>query len=126
LLDSVSILSKPEYSEEFFDLCKYKTDSLVGKTLYLGYKLTLSTTEIPFNTNVVIDISDNNGKPLVYQYICLNWLKLHYSGESQNFFNGMLIHKIPPEAATFKSYLWNLHKVPFSVKGSLYLFQLTK
>jgi hypothetical protein len=124
LLDSLCLSSPLEVNGEYLDLCQYKTDSLLGKTLYLGYKLNFSTAMAPFNSRVVIDVCDKDGKSLVYEYICLNWLKLHYSGKEQNFINGMLIHKIPPEAASIKSYIWNLDKATYLVKGSVYLFSL--
>jgi hypothetical protein len=124
LLDSLSVSTPAEIKDEYFDLCTFSADSLRGKTLYLGYKLTFSTAEAPFNTRVVIDVGDKDGKSLAYEYISLNWLKLHYEGNSTNFINGMLIHKLPPEAVSIKSYIWNLDKAPYSVKGNVYLFNL--
>jgi hypothetical protein len=124
LFDSLSISTPAGMKEEYFDLCTYQADSLHGKTLYLGYRLNFSSAEVPFNTRVVIDVSDKDGKSLAYEYISLNWLKLHYEGNSTNFINGMLIHKLPPEAVSIKSYIWNLDKVPYLVKGSVYLFSL--
>jgi hypothetical protein len=124
LLKTQTIATPAGMSGEYFDLCNLNADSLSGKTLYLGYKLCFSSAMAPFNTRVVIDMAGKDGKSLSYQYISLNWLKLHYQGEPNNFVNGMLIHKIPPEAASIKSYVWNLDKVAYSVKGSIYLFEL--
>ncbi len=124
LLDSLSVFTPTEITGEYFDLYSFKADSLRGKTLYVGYKLTFSTAVAPFNTRVVIDVADKDGKSLAYEYISLNWLKLHYEGNSTNFINGMLIHKLPPEAVSIKSYIWNLEKATYSVKGNVYLFKL--
>jgi hypothetical protein len=124
LIDSILVSSNFSNTEEYFNLFETKTDSLNGKTLYLGYKLNISSCVAPFNAHIIIDVQDKNGKGLYYQNIRLNWLKLHYAGDKINFINGMLIHKLPPEAASLKSYIWNIDKAPYEVSGNLYLYEL--
>ncbi len=119
--DVAAATKKPQ---EYLNLTETDVDSLAGKTLYMGYKLSINTAAAPFNARVVIDICDSNGKSLTYEYISLNWLKLHYQSPDINFLNGMLIPKLPPEAAKIKTYIWNLSKVPFSVKGKVFLFEM--
>ncbi len=124
LLYSAEIPKADNFNGEFFDISRIKTDSLIGKTLYVGYKLSFQTLAVPFNTRLVIDVSDSAGKGLVYQYISLNWLKLHYTGPGLNLVNGMLVHKLPPEAATLKTYLWNINKIPYSVSGNIFVYEM--
>jgi len=124
LLDSLAVSTPATFNGEYFNLVEAKAGSLRGKMLYMGYRLTFASAATPFNTRIVIDIGDNNGKSLAYEYISLNWLKLHYTGDGQNFINGMLIHQIPPQAATIKSYIWNLDKTDYTMKGKIYLFEM--
>ncbi|MEI6124814.1 MAG: hypothetical protein WCQ95_14440 [Bacteroidota bacterium] len=124
LLKTLPVNSKTNIRSEYFNIDEFKTDSLVGKTLYLGYKLNFATPAVPFNTRLVIDVSDKDSKNIAYQYISLNWLKLYYKGDNNNFVNGMLVHKLPPEASSIKTYVWNIDTVPYAVSGTFFVYEL--
>lgn len=114
--------TKDEFSEEFFNLIELKADSLTGKLLYVGFKFTIKSDEVPFDTWIVTDVADKNNKSLIYKFIKLNCMKLNYDGSTNNFINGYYLNKLPGDAFKITSYVWNIHKKPYSLNGECFIY----
>ena len=76
------------------------------------------------DARIVIDVSDSSHNNLSYQYLCLNWIRLRYNATGAILLNGMLVHQLPPQAATIKTYLWNLRKKPYKLKGEFSVYEM--
>lgn len=124
LLDTILVTSTGITNKEFLNIAEIRTDSLINKSLYLGYRLSFSTAAIPFNSKIFIDLTGNHGEKISEQYISLNWLKLKYSGDKTNFINGLLIRQVAPGVKTIKTYVRNYDKTSYNVTGVFYLFEM--
>ena len=116
LISEIKSNSIMNTKEEFYSLAEGKVDTLKGKTLYFGYKLTLESTTVPFYSWIVVTVLDKQGKQLRYEFIALNWLKGSWNGENDNFINGTFVYKLPPNADKYITYIWNINKVGYSLK----------
>jgi hypothetical protein len=54
-----------------------------------------------------------------YEYIQFNWLRNFWDGTPNNFNNCMLVYKVPPEAAEYTVYIWNIDKSEFDINGGI-------
>ena len=119
-----NINTDSEISDEFVNLIEKNVDSLKGSLLYIGYKLTINTAEVPFDTWIVTEVRNKEDKSIVYKFIKLNCLKLHYDGSENNFINGLYINKLPEDADKIISYVWNVNKKTYSLSGDLYVYKV--
>ena len=124
LLKTVAVAAPENAGDEFFTLGQFNADSLHGKTLFFGYKLSIASAAVPFDARIVIDVSDSSHNNLSYQYLCLNWIRLRYNATGAILLNGMLVHQLPPQASTIKTYLWNLRKKPYKLKGEFSVYEM--
>ena len=123
LIDTKNIDAKSEISDEFYGFYDKKIDSLEGNLLYIGYKFTVGSDAAPFISNIVLEVSDEKGQNILYRAINLNWLRLNYDGTLNNFINGLYI-KLPANAYKISSYLWDINKKPFNIKGNCYIYKV--
>lgn len=126
LLDSVAnIYSKGVVNDESFNVWSGKADTLINRSLYIGFYLTLYSPQKPFNTHLVVSVNDKNSNNIRYETIKLDWLKKQWDGKQNNFVNSMLLHNLPNNSHSITVYLWNIEKAPFSIaNGSCYVYQL--
>ncbi|MFA4851519.1 MAG: hypothetical protein WC599_03270 [Bacteroidales bacterium] len=124
LIDKKSADANGEISGEFYNVYEQTIDSLTGNLLYIGYKLTINSDAAPFNSRIVTEIRDEKDQKIIYKSINLNGLKLNYDGTLNNFINGFYINKLPANAHKIISYIWDIDKKPYSVKGSCYLYKV--
>jgi hypothetical protein len=114
-----SLQSVSNNSAEFVILAEGPADSLRNKSLKIDIALSLLSVHKPFNSRVVFDAWDNQQKSLGSEYIQFNWLRNSWDGSYRNFTNCMLAFKIPPEASTFRIYIWNIDKTQYSITDGL-------
>ncbi len=100
---------------EYFEFAKGPIDSLAGKTLYCHYNLRLISDQKPFHGWIVTTVFDKDRNVLRYEYIPFDWYRTIWN-DGRPFINGMLVHEIPSDAATYVTYIWNIKKIPFIVK----------
>jgi len=124
LLDSISIDTKSNSIEEFYNFYEKSADSLKGELLYIGYKFTIKSNSVPFDAWIVMETRDNDDKKIAYKSIYLNDLKLKYDGTKDNFINGFYINKISLNTKKIISYLWNIDKKPYNIEGKCYLYKV--
>lgn len=106
-------------NQEYFDFFKNENvgNSLKEKAVLLKFDFKLKSSAIPFNARLVIDLSDENGKNLFYDYFPLGWTKTEWDG---TFNYHMYIHTIPKETKKIVVYLWNINGKEFEVsKGTI-------
>ena len=118
IYDALITRSIPETANccsEFVPLAEGSADTLQNKCIRLDLKFALFSAQKPFNGRVVCDIWDKQHKSLRYEYIQFNWLRNVWDGEIDNFSNCMLVYNIPPEAAEYHIYIWNIDKTPVSI-----------
>ncbi len=123
-INDTTFSTNSETSNEYFNIKEFSALPYINKSIYLGFKMTIDAESEPFNSRIVIQINDNNNKNVCYKFIALNWLKLKYKGEKNNFVNGLLIHKIPGDAAKITAYVWNIDKTKYSLFGNCSLFEI--
>ncbi|HNS17037.1 MAG TPA: hypothetical protein PKI34_04345 [Bacteroidales bacterium] len=114
--------------EEFMDLGHGDLDTLIGKSLYAGYKLSVSSPVKPLQVWVVFTVLAKDRKVLRYEHIPLNWLRTEWPGEEHPLINGLYLSELPDSAQTYVTYLWNIKKVPVEITGGqfeLYDLQTT-
>jgi hypothetical protein len=103
------------YSSEYLLLIEGSADTLRNKILRIDLRLSLLSSQKPFISRIVFDVWDKQPKSLGFEYIHFDWLRNAWNGEPGNFVNCMLVSKIPPEASTYKIYIWNIDKTAFSL-----------
>jgi hypothetical protein len=112
-------------TEEYISLAQGSADTLLGKSLYAGYKLSLSSPVKPFRAWIVFTVFDKDRKTLCYERIPLDWLRTEWKGEENNLISGMFISQLPDSAHSFVTYLWNIDKKPLEISdGKMELFEL--
>lgn len=105
------------YSSEYLLLAEGTADSLRNKILRIDFRLSLFSAQKPFISRIVFDVWDKQPKSLGFEYIHFDWLRNAWNGEPGNFVNCMLVSKVPPEASTYKIYIWNIDKTAFNLNG---------
>jgi len=100
---------------QFIPILEGPADTLRNKILKVDINLSLFAKTKPFNGRIVFDVSDKKHHNLRYEYIQFNWLRNCWDGSVGNFSNCMLVYKIPPEAAEYKIYIWNIDTTEFDV-----------
>ena len=76
----------------------------------------MESNEEPFRSWIVITVYDKKGKELRYEYTALDWLRSYWNGDKDNFINSMYVYKLPPDAAEYVTYIWNINKVSYNIK----------
>lgn len=106
-VDSTDGFTRREFNE--FYNSKELLDSLIGDRIIVDQELTLSTKseEAPFTADIVIEIRDEEGKKLYYDFLRCNWLRYSWDGSPDNFRYSLYVHEIPEGAERFKLYVWN-------------------
>ncbi len=121
-----NISSEKNIANEYFELYRGPVDSLIGSSLYVGFKLNLKTFESPFHGWVVTSISDRDNNTLRYEYLPLYWFRSEWNNGNP-FINGLLIDSLPDGASTIVTYIWNIGGKPFTVENSaLEIFRLER
>lgn len=110
------IRTGPDNKDEYFNLIRLKVDSLIGKSLYIGYEGKIHSDQVPFEAWIVADVKDASGKSLQYVNFGLNWHRKCWKGTSSYIKNGLVLNELPLGSETLVLYLWNINKVPFSIK----------
>jgi len=96
----------------------------IGQTLYLTYNLNIQAETKPFTAWIVVEVLDKNNKQLMFEFLSMDWLRTSWQGEANNLVNGQIIGKIPRDATTVKTYIWNIHKTPFKIgTGEIILYK---
>lgn len=106
-------------NSEFLTIADGCPDSLLNKNLRFDLNLSLSSAKKPFNCRIVLDMCNKQNQNIRYEYIQLNWLRNFWDGAPNNFSNCMLVYKVPPEAAEYTVYIWNIDKAEFDVNGGI-------
>lgn len=110
VLISKQIIPGTTTKDEFIQIAEGKADTLRNKNLKVDFNLSISSNNKPFNARIVFDIWDGSKKSMRYEYIHLSWLRNYWNGSPGNFINCLLVYLVPPEAAEYKIYLWNIEK----------------
>ena len=122
-----NIFEENAFNGEFYLISEGLIDSLAGNPLYTGFNLQFCTEAKPFQAWIVTSISDVNQKQLIYEYIALDWFRTEWNCTDKPFINGLLISNLPDSAYSYKTYLWNIQKVPFEIKhGEFWLYKLDR
>ena len=102
-------------NSEFLAIAEGCPDSLINKNLRFDLNFSIHSVKKPFNCRIVLDMCDNKKQNVRYEYIQLNWLRNIWNGAPHNFSNCILVYKVPPEAAEYTVYLWNIDKTEFDI-----------
>lgn len=114
-------------SDEYFNLLEGNLDTLLQTNLFFEYDMDIESTTAPFETWLVLSVSDSAGNNTAYEYIPLNWIKNEWKGKSKHYHNGQLLTNLPLTSTKYITYLWNIYKQPFSVSNaSVSIKQLEK
>jgi hypothetical protein len=125
LLISKEIKAIPKTISEFVLLAEGPADTLIDKHLKVDLCLSVFSAKKPFNSRITFDVWDKEPKSLGFEYIQLSWLRNFWDGKPHNFCNCMLVYKVPPEASTYRIFIWNIDKTEFeSGKGSIRISEL--
>jgi len=119
VLISKQVMPGSNTNAEFIPLTEGKADTLQNKNLKVDFKLSIFSQEKPFNARIVFDIWDGSKKSMRYEYIHLSWLRNFWDGTPGNFINCMFVYTVPPEAAEYKIYLWNIEKADCTIGNGL-------
>ena len=111
-------------SDEFLGFYSVPADSLINKSLFLGFKFTVRSAAVPFHSWIVVEVRNKENHSIIYTYISLNWLKLHYNGEHDNLVNEIVIKRIPQNADKVMAYFWNSDKIPYNLNGQCEIYTL--
>jgi hypothetical protein len=106
-------------NSEFLTIAEGCPESLLNKNLRFDLKLSLSSANKPFNCRIVLDMCDKEKHNIRYEYIQFNWLRNIWDGTPNNFSNCMLVYNVPPEAAEYTVYIWNIDKTEFDINGGI-------
>jgi hypothetical protein len=111
----------------FFTLYNGSADSLVNSSIYVGFKLNFVSVEKPFHGWIVTSICDKDNIDIRYEFIPLYWFRSEWNNPDNTFVNGFLISLIPKEAATIKTYIWNIGGEPYTVTNfEMEIFKLER
>ncbi len=102
---------------EYFELFKIPSDSIIGKILRLEVELTVESHEKPLQITVVVEVFDENRKALEYEAIDLDQLQPEWDQSNHLFRHVIFVHDIPKESKTILLYLWNKKKVPVDISA---------
>lgn len=114
--------SEGSINQEYFDLFRNENlaDSLKEKAVLLTFNFHIKSSEKPLKVRLVIELSDESGKKLYYDYFPLDWTKTEWDGD---FKYQMPIHNIPQETKRIVVYLWNRSKKEFEVSQGTVKFE---
>jgi hypothetical protein len=119
------MISNVSTSEEYISFGQGAADTLRGKQLYAGYRLSIKSPVKPLRAWIVFTAFDKDRKTLCYERIPLDWLRTEWKGENDDLVTGIFIPPIPDQADRFVTYLWNIDKKPLEIlHGTLELFVL--
>lgn len=114
-------------AREYHRIAEGTIDSLVGSSLYFGFKFRLVSPEKPFHARLVVEIRDENDQVVRYEYIPFDWFRREWLKDGKPFINGTLIHDLPSGSKKYYVYLWNIYKKPFTVRESEFsIFKLDR
>jgi len=106
-----------ETQEEYIVLFQSPVDSLSGANLYVGFEGDFLSTSIPFEAWIVVVVNDANKNTIEYIHFTLNWQRPYWNETSSHIKNGLIIPMLPRESKMLSLYLWNMKKVPCSIKN---------
>jgi hypothetical protein len=86
--------------------------------LFFEYNMEIESEEQPFVAWIVVEIRDSANKSMAYERIPLNWIKPAWIGKSKHYHNGQFVTNIPASSKTYNTYMWNINKVPFSIRNA--------
>ena len=120
-----TIHSAGSTEKDFFTLFKRGTGDLKGKTIFVGYDLTLFAEKKPFLAWITLAAVDKSGKQLCYSFIGLDWLRTSWNGEQSDFLNGTFLEPIPADADRIESYLWNIDGASYRLtNGKVFIYSI--
>jgi len=116
----ISIFNTPkETNNEFYEIYKNSIpDSLKNKTLCVDFNFTIFTKQKPFKACFVVGVSDEKNQNLRYEFIELDWEKTEWNDEKGNFKGNILVNNLSIESHNLVIYIWNIHKVPYTIGES--------
>ncbi len=108
-------ISSISTSEEYVSFGQASADSLRGKKLYAGYRISVTSPVKPLRAWIVFTVFDKDRNALCYERIPLDWLRTAWKGENSDVVSGLFIALLPDSAHTFVTYLWNIEKKPLEI-----------
>ncbi|HOW26053.1 MAG TPA: hypothetical protein PK711_10325 [Bacteroidales bacterium] len=118
-------LSSISTSEEYVSFGQASADTLKGKKLYAGYRISVTSPAKPLRAWIVFTVFDKDRNALCYERIPLDWLRTEWIVENDDLVTGIFIPLIPDQADRFVTYLWNIDKKPLEIlHGTIELFVL--
>lgn len=117
IIGQKGIHTEDETNFEYFNLFIANVDSLVGRSLYIGFKGKIQSIMVPFEAWIVADVKDAAGNSMRYVNYGLNWHKNSWQGGSSYIKNGLILHDLPSGSVTLVLYLWNINKAPFRIEN---------
>ncbi|MDD5507683.1 MAG: hypothetical protein PHD25_05050 [Bacteroidales bacterium] len=108
-------ISNVSTSEEFISFAQGSADTLKGKSLYAGYRLSIISSAKPLRAWIVFTAFDKDRATLCYERIPLDWQRTAWKAENSDVVSGLFIALLPDSAHTFVTYLWNIEKKPLEI-----------
>ncbi|MEI6694691.1 MAG: hypothetical protein WCO13_01380 [Bacteroidota bacterium] len=105
-------------ADEFFNFSSGSIDTLKNSSLFFEYTMDIESQAKPFEAWIVVSVTDSLDEKTAYEYIPLNWFQTEWKTASTHFHNGQLLTNISPSSKKYITYLWNINKVPFSIKNA--------
>lgn len=121
-----NIIHKEKPQREFFSLLKGRADTLIGKSLVVGFSLAVSAESKPFESWVVFTVKDKNKKTLRYERIPFDWLRTDWSNPENRMVNSIYVNELPPESDKYFLFVWNINKVSYQIingKASVFVLE---
>ena len=103
---------------EYFNLLEVDVDSIVNRGYYFEFSVSIVTNNLPFTGWLVLQVVNNENRTIVYKYVPLNWLKHGLNNVSSDFRQSLFLEKLPEDAKTIKTYIWNLDKKTYTLNSA--------
>jgi len=103
---------------EYFNLLEIDVDSMANKGYYFEFSMSIVTSNVPTTGWIVLQVVNNEQSTIVYKYVPLNWLKFGLDDISIDFRQSFFLEKLPEDAKTIKTYIWNLDKKTYTLNSA--------
>jgi hypothetical protein len=100
--------------EEYFRFFIIDADSLAGKFVRIDFDFELETEARPFTGWLIANALDADNRQSGYEYFPLEWLKTNWGAGNEPVSNSLIL-ELPDDIKQLNFYLWNMHKVSFSI-----------
>lgn len=111
-----NISTNGKINNEGFGICELQIDSLKGRTVELGFDLSIQSYQSLIIGGFTISMNDSLDKNLYWDALFLNWISDSWDGKPHNFLNRIVLD-IPSSAHKLKINFWNIQKRDFSING---------